>query len=277
MGGKYSGPEARAIAAAKYHRYPNDLPAAVNSFNEALPEHGIKDVRKFVQFWGEALVTRFSLDDLPKSGRRGKVPPQRIMECATAFKDGLQDRHGKIRGFVSMAEAVLQCKIIRDTLGEYQVASRTLLDNMVAADPNLVKKSLDVKWEFSDDEKAARVDIARALLLRVAKSPTYLDTTVYVDKCHAWVVPDTTKVWVDRFDYDLLFTSAALKKKAVRLDWFLAVNAMLGLLGVVFSSGTTGKDNEYLVSLNFTSYCTSIITWQTWADNLAKESALNMK
>jgi len=247
MGGAYKDKSLRGLAVLLFWYFQCNPAAATAAFLASRPDHGLAAPHKFVERSGNAFPHRWTLDTLPKSGAKRKIPPTAVDKCATAFVAGLRDEHGdKMRGFASMHEAALFSPTIHAALQDYGVTYR-----MVERRPGLMKMALRVERELSKAEQQAHLETAQHHLRALNEDPGFLDTVIFLDKCHAYMVPDLLKVWVDKFEYDVLFECKHLRRKSVKLEWYLAVNAKVGLLSVVFVTGTTGKGRDYLVSAGF--------------------------
>jgi hypothetical protein len=65
---------------------------------------------------------------------------------------------------------------------------------------------------------------------------------VFLDQKKLWVVPKASKVWCDiRTDEILVVDPRVHRMKPVKLCFYLVVNALVGLVDVIFVTGTTGE------------------------------------
>ena len=77
-----------------------------------------------------------------------------------------------------------------------------------------------------------------------------LDTTIFLDEASLYTEPTTGRwVWCTRqADHPIMLTKALRRSKKDKLKWYLAVNKLLGLVGVYFTTGTTDMPKQFTVS-----------------------------
>jgi hypothetical protein len=69
-----------------------------------------------------------------------------------------------------------------------------------------------------------------------------------LDQKKLWVCPKGRRVWCDtRMDELLIVDSRTNITKPIKLCFYLAVNALVGVVDIIFVTGTSGLDKGYKV------------------------------
>jgi hypothetical protein len=219
-------------------------------------ERPVLNVSQFLTEWSKHPKTDVPGKDLPRSGRPSKVSDADAKRLAQAFMrgttytlpglDGAPDDQHR-RHFVNVADAKRHCPEIQQYLSQHNVTHRTLLARMQAVEPKLVQKSEDCKLKFSQSQKEERQRGARKL----QEYADYLDAVVWID-CGSFCLGTdcrNRKVWCDRTQSDLRrrrprrgAKKAEWPWKEIKVNWFIAVSAVLGPIYYGVTSGTTDID-----------------------------------
>jgi len=204
---------------------------------------------KLIRRWVDAFETRYSLQDAPRPGRPCSVPEEQVMECSRRFKAGVIVDGEVHHYFSSWAEAVETDGYFAAVADMYGIEPETLWRHMRDADRDLTRLKEESKWPFSDFEKYMRVEYASVNLAFSQSRPAYLDTLVFLDEASLYVNRTTGRtVWVSKSaEHPMLLTGDWRHSKRSKLKWYFAVNALLGLVGVFFTTGTTGHPHMFMV------------------------------
>lgn len=247
MGGART-PHAWRMLAVKFFFLANlSAPAAVKQLAEKYGPLPTFVNRGFVRRWATHFEAHYTLGDLPRSGRKPKVPDELAEECAKRFAAGYH-HDGALRfHYTSWHQACVLDPFFHAVCAHKEAKLGTLWARMRAVRPAIKKLPLEVKWRFSDADRALRMASARKLL----RSPPDLRTAVFVDEASVMVDRASKRsVWIDTTDgkpHMLHLTERTAYRSKRKAKFYVAVNAVFGLLGVFFTTGTTKQPLAFTV------------------------------
>ena len=121
-------------------------------------------------------------------------------------------------------------------------------------DPNLTRKTEQLKWVFSAQQKADRREAAKWYLERLSTDKKFLHAVAFTDHMTVYCMPACRTVWCDKRD-DVSVINASVgrgSKKVVKLSFYIAVNAVVGGVALVFTTRTTDKGGKVYKIISFT-------------------------
>ena len=197
---------------------------------------------KFIKQWGQAWETRHSVEFVKRAGPQPKFDDGTARQAAAAFKAGNAGVH-----FTSIKEATAPTTghpFLKD-LVDRGCSARTVLKRIKQVDPNLTKKTEQLKWVFSAQQKADRREAAKWCLERLSTDKKFLHAVAFTDHMTIYCMPARRTVWCDkRDDVTVVHASVGRGKKVVKLGFYIAVNAVVGGVAIVFTTGTTDKGGK---------------------------------
>ena len=231
-------------------------PAAL--FRKQYPEYA-KQVKEdhsaFCQRHYNNFIAKGTVADKKRSGRPPKVPPFVAKQASAILKAGrIVERYTSANAtepveyhvwYSSIASACKHNQTLDYLCKLYDVAPKKLLKAMQKADPNLVRRTLDVKMWLSESKKKARKAAAERLAERYRQDPGMLDRVYFIDECKIWlsnVAKGKVKVYCDAHDdkvHAVLPCKWMAKDKDVKLHFLCAVNPVHGPVFIKMTSGTT--------------------------------------
>ena len=253
MGGERRDKVWRTLAVKHYYQCGGDMKKAVDAFLcedvgdiDAPPANPFD----FIRYWVGRFESEHSIDDAPIAGQPTKVPPSVAAECAERFGRGIEADNQTRRHYSSWEEAMVIDSWYHEVCDTWGCTTKTLWRHMKATGQLLHVKE-EVKWPFTPAEEHMRVECARRMLRMVEQTGgESLDTTIFLDEASLYTEPTTGRwVWCTRqADHPIMLTKALRRSKKDKLKWYLAVNKLLGLVGVYFTTGTTDMPKQFTVS-----------------------------
>lgn len=199
----------------------------------------------------EAVACRSTLQDAPRSGHPSAaayIEPKDAQAAADAIRRGYT-RKGERQRFRSWPHAVLHskaCEKVSATLAQRGVKAS---DTIIAAinkltDTGIFMERVTVKRKWTTDNVAKRLRLAKANLHRLACDPSFLYRIVQVDSKKFRLAACLHKRWrlitADDPDVGLDEADGGLGAP-MTINYYAAVNALVGVVAIVFVTGTSGK------------------------------------
>jgi hypothetical protein len=260
-------PQLRAWAAVCFFWAHCNVAAAVRLFHSGKDSEGrqvegfqedarsVAGARAFVQRWGNAFQKTGSVADAAGRGRKPKVPHHVLVMAADAFKAGWCNDTGESFYYTSIMEALdgmMAHPYLVWVKQSFNVGNdyHTLLRHMMEVDADLCHAKRSAKHKFSPEQKQKRIAYCQGWL---AKGPAVLLSellsVVWIDSKKGFVGCTGEWVWTSReTTYQPDFPVDPKLFGKVALNFYIAVNALIGPVSLVFVSGTTGKEKKYKVS-----------------------------
>jgi hypothetical protein len=242
----------RVTAAVAYMLYQDDKAAGLSYF--AMNAQGgfgaSNNHTKLMMKWGQRLKeVGFVLDaNETRTGRSPTLTKEEVMECAKEFMNGyfvkVKGRTETMwRGFTSIEDAwcCSDALKIRQHLAETGIQPRTLWRNMLKHCPLIeaCKQSVDIKAELTEEVKDERRKVAGQL----RRWPQVkLETVVWIDAKKLYIAPGQLKVYgLSNNDRVVVDSRMKMGKSStgVVLHYYSAVNALEGVIDLVWVTGTT--------------------------------------
>jgi hypothetical protein len=238
----YHSARARTLAAASYDAHPRSLTSAVADFKTRAPTvaRQISKLKVFVKRWGQRLKKSGNTLPMKKSGRPRKLSPEDMQLCIKAFLKGFRVGD-QFRPFTSINNAVLQCPALHHTCVTHQIKPKNLLEMMRRARASLKKVKKRVRTPFTVTIKNYRMKVAQSLY---DKDSEFFSRIFFIDAKKIHVMPLNMAVWVDPKQDEFILEDrrrGASGQAAVTMQFYAMVNAKLGPVSLVFTTGTTGR------------------------------------
>lgn len=247
-----------AIVAAVAHLAPAQLWKAVPKdspfWDEASTLH--EPVRKFVQETADRFYETGSIEYRKYARKKRKdtaMPVDEAKLAAMYLKLGhwvpVVNKDRTVvrlvhRYFTTVDSAVRSCSQLRALRDKYGLTNKRLLYYMHDADKKLLRRRVHIKYGFSKEELAHRVQRANALWNKCEKDPDWLQRTYFIDECSIWIENEASKgvkVYADAHDkgfQHVLHYNQLHKNKKIKVRFMAAVNAVHGKVYLEFTTGT---------------------------------------
>ena len=248
--------DVRPHATSAWVNSNGSITTATDMFTNTCKQLGLEipeDPRSFVKYWTKKQQQHGSVaGHASQSGAKSKISKQ---QARIALKKVLNWRQDGLTGpYRSADDLINKCPAVRKTMDSTGASARTLTRAMKLLCPTLSYKRLTVKAKLSAQHKGARVVVCRKHL---QVSNETLETVVWIDAKTMYMNVTDRYGWVDAAEEDIFETNrpATRKSNLIKLKYYIAVNARLGAVKLVFYTGTTGMPAErdgktYLVSLS---------------------------
>lgn len=197
----------------------------------------------FIARWAANFLARGDVHDAPPPGRPRAIPDFQAQACAVLFRDGLY-AGGVLRSpYRNWDEACDHNSYFGYIAEKYGVKKKTLWAAMQPWLADLVRVQPQIKWAFTIAERVARVVSAVQLLARAHEMASW----IYVDEAWCWVDHKTREwVWAVRSaERPEIYFQRKAAKSTRRLKFFVGVNSQQGLVGLFFTTGTTGMEHTH--------------------------------
>lgn len=253
--------DARPHAVNAWINSDQRISSATNMFTHTCKQLGLEipeDPRGFVTYWAGHQKKHGSVKGrASNSGAKGKISKG---QARTALDHVLNWKRDGLTGpYRSVADLVQRCPAVREIINSTGASNRTLTRAMQRLCPTLCYKKLTVKAKLTVQHKQKRVVLCTQ---HEQVSDSTLETVVWIDAKTMYMNITDRYGWVDATEEDIFETNRAATRKSnlIKLKYYIAVNARLGAVKLVFYTGTTGMpaerdDKAYLVS------STSIQLW----------------
>lgn len=244
----------RVLAANAWTQSEGSIKVATKTFLESCQSMGLKSPRDpaaFIKYWGREWELKQSVDgNASNSGRKPAISDKDAKTCLDVllnWKDaGLKGPYRSVQHLVSTSS------VVRDILHKTNASQRTLTRAMQRMCPELTFKKLTVKAKLTEQHKQQRVAMCEQHL---QVSDNTLETVVWIDAKTMYMNITQRYGWVDASKEDVFETKRTSNNKSniLKLKYYIAVNARLGAVQLVFYTGTSGmpaaRDGKtYLVS-----------------------------
>jgi hypothetical protein len=258
----------RVWAVIAYFCARGNLAAAVRLFKTGTDSDGravehyqaeaqdVSDARNYVQRWSGAFAQSGTVTDAPGRGRKPKVPHAALVMAADAFKAGFCDDSGTVHYYTSIQEALdgpMAHPYLVDLRQRFDVSDgyHTLLLRMREVDPDLTQAKRSAKHKFTPAQKQKRIEYCQMWLEKEFQAMELeLLATVWIDAKKGYTEYNKESVWTSRsatHEPDFHMDPERYGKTA--LNFYIAVNALIGPVSIVFVSGTTGLPKIYKVGI----------------------------
>jgi hypothetical protein len=244
-----------------------DMDAACSLFRDICPGTPPANVAEFINYWWDALTTRYSLLD-EKHGRVSKLSDGIVERCLELLWEGYwcEGRHLAPLNLDDALANIPELARIREQAG---LSVRTLWQHMKSAEPRLRQRLLAYKAKLSDAQRMDRWDTASRLRRYCLEE---LRRVVWIDATSVYVVPKGFKALVPPGADTVIEDDTMPKdyKHAIVLRFYCCVNAVVGPVAFAWHTGTTGfkPAKKYWVSaavpasaLSVVLFCNMCVTW----------------
>lgn len=247
-------PPAKAEAVTKYVAAGMSPSKAAQLLAAAWSGHHDWSVAKAIKSvggWLRKFLSTGSVADLPRSGRRRRVPKEAAQEAGRLLTDGQEVKHPMPNNdapairvpFPSFAMALALCPALAAIKAKYRVKRAALRAAIKKHCPDIKFARLFLKLAFTPARMAERQAGAREMLITFAEDAP---RTIYVDETKVVLFGarnDNLKVWrlLRKGDPDVhLLHVGGFQFKPFKVCVYAAVNAELGLVGWQLTTGTEG-------------------------------------
>lgn len=239
--------------------------------------HG--DLNRFCKLHHKNFTANGTVATPKHGGRPSNVPHAVAFHASTIFKAGKvvkaypsADSKRKVDVHVWWTSIEVACQendTLRQLCTDYNITPKRLLKYMKWADPDLVRRRIDVKLDLTKIQKQRRKAAAAALWQKYQSDPDMLQRIYFIDECKFWMsdlAGGSVKVYCDAHDENVhaVLPCKWMRKgkdaEPVKLHFVCAVNAVHGPVYCKFVTGTTdNKDHAgnlnvpYMVSVRC--YC----------------------
>jgi hypothetical protein len=213
-----------------------DQDKAVKAF-ETLTTTMVAKPKRFISTWWDKFTSTLSLKSEKPTGRPPTMSEMMAMKASKLLKRGFV-KGGVRHKYSSIQQAVKKNTTLSNIKSDLGISKKTMLRRMKAVDPNLIKHKQDKKPQLSEEHKQARLHAAMQLSQRVGD----LDRVIFIDAKHFFVSEADNAVYMDASEVDNVVTitqGPTKPKPAIKLYYYAAVNAKVGLVHIEFCTGTT--------------------------------------
>ncbi len=237
--------DARPHAVNAWINSSGGITKATNIFTDTCKSLGLEtpaDPRSFTTYWRDHHKKHNSVKGCASnSGRRPKLSQQQVKRCLNIALNWRKDgRSGPYRSVHDLIDKNPAVKSIVESSGASAI---TLTRAMKRLCPTFSYKKLTVKAKLTAQHKADRVVVCKKNL---QVSDDTLETVVWIDAKTMHMNITDRYGWVDTAEEDIFETHrpATRKSNIIKLKYYIAVNARLGAVKLVFCTGTTGMPAE---------------------------------
>jgi hypothetical protein len=181
------------------------------------------------------------------------------LECAQALKAGYlrtvllpgRKKQQVHEYYTSWSQACRDNTVIRKALATTGVSPGHLLRRMHGEDPKLVRRTVYLKRQLTEQQQKERRCVAAQLLLACLVNITWLLATWWVDETTVWITNNKVnhqKVWCDASDQgvrDVIHHDSVTDGKKIKVHMMAAVNALEGAVLFEFTTGTTDLEHTH--------------------------------
>lgn len=258
MGGYDEGMRLAAYVAWK--QADGHYKEALQLFKQHTGADAISRPDRFLKYWAKVVGQSLSLRDKPRSGRPRKLSQQAVNRAVQLFLAG-SSHNGSQAAFTDLNEALDKCPELRAIVSNSQMHPQTLLRNMRAANPDLVKRTEDLKPILNNKLKEQRVTACHKLL---QFSNAYFRRVFWLDAKTMHISPSARKVWVDRKLPSHVKSDARVPRSGRdrrTLHFYAMVNWCAGPVAMIFVTGTSGLQHAqpYTVSHSVSKYAPDVL------------------
>jgi hypothetical protein len=175
-----------------------------------------EDHGRFIKRHYDNFTMYGSVADRKHGGRPPKVSKEVALHASNIFKAGTvvkaypyadaKDMVDVHIWWTSIEVACQQCQALQDLCTMYNITCKQLLKYMKKADPNLVRRRIDIKLDLTKEQKAKRKSAAEKLWQMFQREPNMLSRVYFIDECKIWMstlAAKSAKVYCDAHDADV--------------------------------------------------------------------------
>jgi hypothetical protein len=194
---------------------------------------------RYISDWVQHLESYGTLSNLSPAGPKRRLPKSAVRQAIELLYEGYE-RDGRQLAYTSMSEALEHNSGLKRILSRYSVSADTLLRRMQKLCPTVRKRLLKLKRELTPEQQARRLTDVQTLLRQWPVDK--LQRVFWIDAATIIIRPKGIKVYLPPGHRALVFADPRLQQHSTRiqkLKFYICVNAILGPVALVFTSGTT--------------------------------------
>lgn len=194
---------------------------------------------RHIRTWVENLEKYGTLSTRRAPGAQIKLPKSAVKRAIELLYEGWESE-GRQLAYTSINEALQHSPDLAAILTEHKIKPDTLLRRMRKLLPSVKKRLLFLKRQLTPEQQQARLDAVKRLLKHWPVER--LDHVMWVDATTIILKPRGIKVYLPPGSRALVFSDDRLQRHSSnirKLKFYICVNAILGPVALVFTSGTT--------------------------------------
>lgn len=194
---------------------------------------------RYISDWVEHLQSYGTLSSLSPAGPKQRLPKSAVRQAIELLYEGYENE-GRQLAYTSMSEALEHNSGLKRILSRYSVEADTLLRRMRKLCPSVRKRLLKMKRQLTPEQQARRLTDVETLLRKWPVEK--LQRVFWIDAATIIIRPKGIKVYLPPGHRALVFADPRLQRhssKIQKLKFYICVNAILGPVALVFTSGTT--------------------------------------
>lgn len=207
------------------------------------------NVHGYVKTWGPRLGRDGVVESRARaSGRRSKLTTRQVAAC---FEECVGVAVEEGRPCASVLEFARRSPAVAARLAAAGVTARTLTRRMKKDFPTFKYIKLRGRRPFTPAQLGERRRVCTAHL---AAGLEVLRRTVWIDQKTFYFTKETVRGWVDAGKQDTYprpTSKAKYKGKDIKLKYYIAVNALLGPVALVFTTGSSGRGADHVTGHRF--------------------------
>lgn len=197
---------------------------------------------RYINTWSSNLWDYGTLLTPTAPGPKPKLPKSAVRRAINLLYEGWENE-GKRLAYTSINEALQHSPGLRAILSRYKVKEDSLLRRMKELLPSVKKRLLFFKRQLTPEQQEARLQAVTRLLKDWPLEK--LRRVFWVDASTIIIKPRGIKVYLPPGHRALVFTDDRLQRhssKIQKLKFYICVNAILGPVALVFTTGTTDME-----------------------------------
>lgn len=213
----------------------------------------VSDVDGFIRRTVDRFEATGSVDSPRRLGPPRKIPDAELHLACEEFKHGWEDQWGRKHYYRSIDEAIsgpFSNDYLVWLVDQFDVKDirKTLWRRMLTADSDIRHILRSVKHNFTNVEKTKRMEAAAQHLASSKAHAMWLASIVWIDAKSGWTTPEGEWVYASAKDAaDPGFPVPHNASTKLKLKFYIAVNALIGPVAIIFVSGTSGQAQVYKV------------------------------
>lgn len=243
-------PEAlRNLAADCYVQHHKDKKKAATALKKLLRAgESVSKPADYCERWGLRRTAHNKVTDLPRSGRPTKITLPQAKAAVAALTEG-RVLGGKEEPYTNWSHFTSTDPVASQILQKTGASRASLVRHCKALAPQLKVLHVDIKPFIRPKNKAARVDYCQQALKQPIKKllgTTFIDAASFGPNQPA----ASTTILIDKASYKGPMTLGdnrmqQLKAHKLRINYYIAVNALVGPVDLCIVTGTTGHQPPY--------------------------------